>query len=73
MTEYLVTHHDIRRLTDRYLRHLAAASPPHVDTWRLACDLERRLPPPDRGPAARAMLQNLVSEIATRHAIAAKW
>jgi hypothetical protein len=40
MTEHLMTHPGIARLTDR---------------------------------CARAMLQKLVSEIATRHSIAAKW
>jgi hypothetical protein len=71
--EHSMTHPDIRRLTERYFRHLAAAAPAHVDTWRLARDLERRLPATDRGPAARAMLQNLVSETAARHSIPAKW
>jgi len=58
-----MTYDQIRLLTHRYIRRrsLRAAA---VDSLRLARRLEGRMPRGRRGPAARAILQFIVIDVA---------
>jgi hypothetical protein len=59
----------IRTLIHRYLRRFVVALAA-VDAARLTRRLEARVPPDLKGPATRAILHNLVTDLARRHGAA---
>jgi hypothetical protein len=59
----------IRTLIHRYLRRFVGALTA-VDAARLTHRIESRVPPELKGPATRAILHNLVIDLARRHGAA---